>query len=190
MHFFENLDKKLFLFINQILQNRFFDTILPWCRKAENWYPFYLILIIYVAFKLKKNIFIWLLFFISTIVITDLLSSWVIKPIFHRLRPCNDPFFKTQIRLLINCPAFDSWSFTSSHATNHFGMAGFFFVTLKKYVKNGGYLFFLWASIIGYAQIYVGVHYPFDIIAGAIIGISIGLFIGLQCKRKMSIREI
>lgn len=190
MHFFEQLDKKLFLIINQHVQNNFLDTWLPWCRKAENWYPFYLILILYLAYKLKKNIFIWLLFFVTTIVITDLLSSWVIKPIFHRLRPCNDPIFKSQVRLLINCPAFDSWSFTSSHATNHVGMAAFFFITLKKYVKNGRYLFFIWAFIIGYAQIYVGVHYPFDIIVGAIIGMAIGLFIGLQCKRKMIIRKI
>jgi undecaprenyl-diphosphatase len=67
-----------------------------------------------------------------------------------------------------------SSSFTSSHATNHFALAAFFYFTLKKYFNKWGLLFFCWAFMICYAQVYVGVHYPFDVICGGIIGFSIG----------------
>lgn len=84
-------------------------------------------------------------------------------------------------------------SFTSSHATNHFGAGVFFFITLKPYLKNGAYLFFVWAALISYAQIYVGVHYPLDIICGALIGSMIGLFTAKlyeKIDKKGSIKRI
>jgi undecaprenyl-diphosphatase len=74
--------------------------------------------------------------------------------------------------LLDHCSS--GFSFTSSHAANHIGIAMFMAITLKPYLKNYRYLFFLWAGIIAYAQIYVGVHYPLDIIVGAFIGVIVG----------------
>lgn len=65
-------------------------------------------------------------------------------------------------------------SFTSSHAANHFGLAMFLYATLKNYLGKWMLLFFVWAFFICYAQVYVGVHYPFDILGGAVLGCLIG----------------
>jgi undecaprenyl-diphosphatase len=74
--------------------------------------------------------------------------------------------------LLDHCSG--GFSFTSSHAANHFGLAMFIVMTLQPLLKNYRYLFLFWAAIISYAQVYVGVHFPLDVFAGAIIGISVG----------------
>ncbi len=77
------------------------------------------------------------------------------------------------VRFLLNYKPISS-SFTSSHATNHFGIAAFLYYSLKDIFGKWPRIFFLWAFLIGYAQVYVGVHYPGDIIAGALIGILLG----------------
>jgi undecaprenyl-diphosphatase len=74
--------------------------------------------------------------------------------------------------LLANCGT--GGGFTSAHAANHFGLAMFLFITLRPILGNWLYLFFVWAAIICFAQVYVGVHYPFDILAGAILGCLVG----------------
>jgi undecaprenyl-diphosphatase len=81
----------------------------------------------------------------------------------------------THVKLLLGaCPT--NFSFTSSHATNHFSLAIFVFMTLQPLFKKYTYLFFVWAGIISYAQVYVGVHYPIDVIAGGIILRDVGWF--------------
>ena len=121
----------------------------------------------------KKQAFFWIIAAIVTLILTDQISSGLIKPLFARLRPCSDPSLVNQVRLLLpNCSG--GYSFTSSHATNHFGFAAFVFLTLKPIIKKWGYLFFLWAATISFSQVYVGVHYPFDILSGAILGMLIG----------------
>jgi undecaprenyl-diphosphatase len=69
------------------------------------------------------------------------------------------------------------FSFTSSHATNHFGVATFLFVTLGRFFGSWKYLIFIWAALICYAQVYVGVHYPLDVLFGALLGFAIGHFV-------------
>jgi len=91
-----------------------------------------------------------------------------------RVRPCNDPVLSDIVRDLVQCGS--GYSFPSTHATNHFAMAIFIAMTLgaKRPLLWLGCL--LWAGSVSYAQIYVGVHYPLDIIGGALLGIMIGLF--------------
>ena len=173
------LEKKLFLLINQKWTNPFLDIVFPWMRDAENWYPFYLILLIFVIIKFKKKSWLWLLIVAITIFITDQLSSTIIKPIFQRIRPCNDPNFKYYVRVLLQSPpGWDSWSFPSSHATNHLGIACFAFISLYRFLKNWSYLFIIWGLLIGYAQIYVGLHYPLDFLVGSLLGAFIGVVAG------------
>jgi len=81
-------------------------------------------------------------------------------------------------------------SFTSSHATNHFGIAVFIFITLEKVWGKFNYLFLLWAAAICYAQVYVGVHFPFDVLGGAILGSCIGFAMGKYFNDKMGCIEI
>jgi undecaprenyl-diphosphatase len=171
--FIKTWDRYLFLKINTSWTNSFLDAVLPWWRDANTWTPLYLFLILFVVINSKKQAFFWILAAICTLVLTDQISSSLVKPFFGRLRPCSDPSLINQVRLLLpNCSV--GYSFTSSHATNHFGFAAFVFVTLKPIINKWGYLFFLWAATISFSQVYVGVHYPLDILSGAILGLLIG----------------
>ena len=178
------LDQHVFLIINKKLTNPIFDVVLPFIRISTNWIPLYALLIVFAFYKLKQKAFIWIFFAIVTIVLTDQISSHVIKPFIGRLRPCSDPQFSSQVRLLLDhCSG--GFSFTSSHACNHFGIALFIFITLSSFLKKWKYLFLFWAATISYAQVYVGVHYPLDIFFGGLLGASIGYFTGKYCSTKL-----
>ncbi|TRZ82245.1 MAG: phosphatase PAP2 family protein [Sediminibacterium sp.] len=169
----EKADIALFELINGQWTMPYFDVMMPWMRTSEHWIPFYLALVGYVFYRWGWKAWKWLLAVAITIALTDQVSSFIFKPFIHRLRPCADPAMLTQVKLLIPaCPS--SFSFTSSHAANHFSLAIFIFMTLQPLFKKYTYLFFLWAGLISYAQIYVGVHYPLDVFAGTFIGLVMG----------------
>ena len=99
-----------------------------------------------------------------------------------------DPEFSAQVRL-VAAYCGGTGSFTSSHATNNFGLAMFFFITLQhiapKYIKY----FFLWAALVCFAQVYVGVHYPSDIIGGALLGTLVGNLVGKFYNNKIGLLQ-
>lgn len=176
-------DLKLFFYINNRLTNVFLDFVLPWMREPYFWAPLYLFLGVLVVYNYKWRGFFWIVFFILTFAITDQ-SSAFIKDLVGRLRPCRDPNIAPYVRVMvIYCPG--SGSFTSSHAANHFGLAMFSFLSLKPQIGKWAWLFFVWAAVIGYAQIYVGVHYPLDILGGAVLGIMAGLLSGGFFQRRI-----
>ena len=170
-------DKALFTSINGKWNNSLFDIIMPWVRNANNWIPLYVILISFLIYKWGKNSLKWFVLVALNVTLTDQISSHFFKPFFHRLRPCADPEMMPHVRLLLDhCSG--GFSFTSSHAANHFGLAVFVVLTTQPLFKNYRFLFLLWAAVISYAQIYVGVHFPIDILVGAIIGSIVGYFNG------------
>lgn len=171
-------DKTVLRYINARWQNPFFDWLMPFLRNADMWIPFYFFLILFVLFNYKKTGWWWVLAAACTPVLTDYISSGLIKENIHRLRPCNEPALAGWLRILPGLSFPQSSSFTSSHAANHFGMATFLFLTFKKEIGKWAGVFFLWAASICYAQVYVGVHYPFDIICGALVGIMVGYTTG------------
>lgn len=182
-------DIYLFYKINNVWTNSFLDHVFPWWRDATTWYPVYLFLLLFVILNFGKRSWIYILFVALLVTITDQLSSSVFKHFALRLRPCQDPSMHDIVRLMVNhCSGGNS--FPSSHATNHFGAAVFFFCTLKQYFKNYTYLFFFWAATISYAQVYVGVHYPTDIIGGAIIGSIIGYIMALIYNKTVKVPEL
>ncbi|MEO7264162.1 MAG: phosphatase PAP2 family protein [Ferruginibacter sp.] len=166
-------DKDFFYLINSRWQNSLFDTIMPLLRHANFWVPLYLFLFVFVLTNFKKNVFWWACFAGATVILTDFVSSDIIKENIFRLRPCNDDSLYPAARLLLSYKP-QSSSFTSSHACNHFALAVFFYLTLKNFIGKWAYLFFFWGFIIIYAQVYVGVHFPLDVICGALVGLVFG----------------
>ncbi|MEO6327845.1 MAG: phosphatase PAP2 family protein [Ginsengibacter sp.] len=187
----KDVDYMIFSKINGEWHNAFFDTFLLFLRQAYLWIPLYLFLVIFAALNFKKKGWYWSLGFILTAIASDYISSTLIKGSVLRLRPCQDPLFIQHIRLLANfCPG--NSSFTSSHAANHFAAAMYIFTTFKKTVSKWWAVLFLWALLISYTQVYVGVHFPADVVCGAIAGLIIGYLpakifnkkIGLEIELK------
>lgn len=167
-------DRTVLRYINNRWQNPFFDWLCPIIRNGDLWMPLYLFVLLFVLLNYKKTGWWWVLAAACTPALTDLISSHLIKENIIRLRPCNDPALASWLRFYPGIYRPQSSSFTSSHASNHFGMALFFFLTLKDKIGKFAWLFFIWAGAICYSQMYVGVHYPLDIICGALVGMMVG----------------
>jgi len=179
-------DQWLFLQINTVWTNASLDVVFPVWRESLTWVPLYVFLLAFAFYNFGNKIWFWILILICTVIVTDQISSGFFKDFFGRLRPCRDPEVMNQMRLLLNrCPV--SFSFTSSHATNHFGVAVFIILTMKPIMKQWRWLFIVWAATISYGQVYVGVHYPLDVIGGALVGSSIGWLTAMYYNKKFGL---
>lgn len=182
-------DTWLLTHINQDWSSTFFDTVLPYMRETLFWMPLYLFLALFVTMNFGWKGLWWLLGFVLTAALADIVSSQLIKQNIMRVRPCQDGAVAQHIRFFINyCPR--SSSFTSSHACSHFAQAMFFFLTLRSVIGKWAGLFFAWAFVVAYTQIYVGVHYPFDVFCGSLIGCGIGFATGKLFNNKIGILSL
>jgi PAP2 superfamily. len=167
-----NLDTEIFLFLNS-LHADWLDPIMVAITNMVIWMPFYLLLV-YFTIKQYGIKSIWIFLGVAFVVLcSDQISAHVFKPLFQRLRPCHEPCLEGLIHLPKG-KAGGQFGFISSHATNTFALATFITYVLKPYYKSIGYFLFVWALLSSYSRIYVGVHYPGDIIAGVIVGLLIG----------------
>jgi undecaprenyl-diphosphatase len=172
-HRLDGWDKWLFMKLNSQWTNPVFDVVLPFLRNSVFWAPLYIFILVFITVNYGKKGLWWSLIFLCTVAVSDLIGARVLKELFHRARPCQDPAFAVYVRLLLKqCSG--SYSFVSNHAANHFGIASFMFFTFRGVFKQWMYLAFLWAFFIAYAQVYVGVHYPLDVLGGAILGVAAG----------------
>ena len=180
----QHLDEQLFFCINKQWSNHLFDLIMPPVRDKFFWIPFYFLIAVLIVWKFKtKGIFLLLLLGLN-FAISDQLSSAVIKPFVARDRPCNNPSIQNEVVLRADaCGA--GKSFTSSHAANTFAFAMLLTLLFRKRNKWLGPVIFFWAALVSFAQIYVGVHYPFDIFGGAVLGILISLLIYFLSKKLL-----
>lgn len=166
------IDRWLFILFNVKLANPLFDMVMPFLRTQEIWYPLYLVLLILLYRQYKvKSIYV-ILTLALLIVCSDQFSANLVKNLFKRVRPCNAEDLAGITRHLIE--SCRGYSFISAHATNHFAIAAFFSVFFKSMHKSIPFAFYIWAAFIAYAQVYVGVHYPFDVITGALVGTLFG----------------
>ena len=167
------IDSDLFLFLNG-LHADWMDGVMALITKMWVWFPLYLLLIYWTVKQYGKRCW-WVFLAVAIVVLcSDQLSSHVCKPLFHRLRPC----YNTDLQDLIHLPkglAGGKYGFVSSHAANTFAVASFLTAALRKSHKWMGIVLYLWAFISSYSRIYMGYHYPGDILCGAILGILIGL---------------
>ena len=160
--------------INQGLTNSFFDLILPIIRGRVIWIPLYVILCYALYKSFGKIGFALILVALLNSATADITSSRIIKNSVERARPCHTFQSVEDITLRVRCGR--GYSFTSSHATNHFAIALFFAMVFS---KRWIYLTLIaWAASISFAQVYVGVHYPLDVISGTILGSLIGIIFG------------
>ncbi|HKP32028.1 MAG TPA: phosphatase PAP2 family protein, partial [Chitinophagaceae bacterium] len=167
------LDRDLFKLINYTGSSDILDTVLPFIRESQFWVPFYLFLLIFSTLNFGAKGWWWALGFILVAALCDITSSQLIKESIFRLRPCHNPMLAEHLIFRVKyCPK--SSSFTSSHATTHFGLAMFLFLTYRK-ISKWWALIFIWPVAICYAQVYVGVHYPLDVVVGGVIGCIIGI---------------
>jgi membrane-associated phospholipid phosphatase len=179
------IDRWLFRLINDGMANAFFDAILPWCRERVFWAPFYLFVVAFGWFNLgpRRSGFI-LLAMVVTLGLADFTSSTLIKKNVQRIRPCNDSSMQVQLRLE-HCGS--GYSFTSSHATNHFAVATLLIGVYGGYHRRVRPILLMWAATIAFAQVYVGVHYPFDVFCGAVLGVLLGYLVQIGLKRFVSL---
>ena len=172
-HKMDEWDKWLFVKLNSQWTNPLFDVVLPFFRNSALWAPLYLFIAAFIAINFGWKGMWWSLLFICTVAATDIIGARVLKEAVHRSRPCQDAEFMNYVRLLLkHCSG--SYSFVSNHAANHFGMATFAYLTFRGIFKKWMYLAFAWAFFIAYAQVYVGVHYPLDVLGGAVLGLLVG----------------
>lgn len=182
-------DTWLLTHINQDWSADFLDKVLPFMRETLFWIPLYLFLILFVSFNFKSRGVWWILGIALTAILADLISSQLIKQNVMRVRPCQDASVAQHIRFFINyCPR--SSSFTSSHSCSHFAQAMFFYLTLRSVWGKWAGLFFAWAFVIAYTQVYVGVHYPFDVFCGGLLGCGIGFATGKLFNNKIGILRL
>ena len=178
-------DKQAFLVVNRNGSSPVLDTVLPFLRESNLWIPFYLFMILFTTMNFKRKGWWWVLAFILTAALADIISSQLIKETILRPRPCRDPAFMAEVIFRANyCPK--SSSFTSSHATSHFALSMFIWQTLKRINRWWG-MIFLWAFAICYTQVYVGVHYPGDVIGGGLLGCGIGAFMAYMYSRQIGL---
>jgi membrane-associated phospholipid phosphatase len=164
------IDIAIFEWVNNNLSSMLFDMVLPWMREPYFWLPLYTFIIAFVFFNYGAKAYWFVLFLVLTAGSADLISSRVVKNSIKRLRPCNTENVIVTER--VHCGS--GYSFTSSHAANHFAVATFLVMTFGQHFKKIKPYCWTWAAIIGFSQIYVGVHFPLDILGGAILGLIIG----------------
>lgn len=173
LHSLQALDYSVFHFINQTIANPFLDVLLPFMRNASSWIPLYFLLGFYCIHKYKEKAIVYILYIVIAFALADFISASIIKPLIGRLRPCHS--LTLHARLVLGyCGG--RFGFPSTHACNHIAIAWSIVLANIFTKKWMNYLWILWALTIGFAQIYVGVHYPIDVIAGFVLGCLIAYF--------------
>lgn len=169
------MDTKLFLFLNG-LHADWLDPIMIFISGKLTWLPFYLVLLFLVLKNYKRQSILIIIGIILLIVCSDQISSSIFKPLFERPRPCHNEAIKDLVYLPTgHCGG--AYGFISSHACNAFALAVFITKILKEHYSKIAWVMFVWASLVAYSRIYMGVHYPGDVVVGAIVGAIIGILI-------------
>jgi undecaprenyl-diphosphatase len=168
----ETIDGNLFVFLNS-RHSEFFDRVMWFVSGIPQWIPLYLLILGWIVYKFRRKSLLIILALALLIALSDQISVHI-KMAVDRLRPCQNPDIRGWVHL-VNGHCGGLYGFVSSHAANSFAFA--VFTTLL--LKNRYYAVFilLWASVVSYSRIYLGVHYPGDVLCGAILGVVLAFLV-------------
>lgn len=177
----QSWDASLFQFVNGGMGNPVFDAVLPLFREKWFWAPLYLFIATFTWLNFGKKGWVIVLGLIIAAGLADFTSSTLVKKNVQRIRPCNDPAMVEKVTLRTSCGS--GYSFTSSHAANHFAAAVFLigvFGRIARWVRPAA---LVWAATIAFSQVYVGVHYPGDVFCGALLGAAVGWWVAFTIRK-------
>ena len=174
-------DRELFIYLNGLGIERL-DSFWIFITQEENWIPLYLIFIIliFLAYK-KKQAFIFLIGFLCSFLVTFGVTRFI-KASVARVRPNNVESLQEVIRILQE-PTY--YSFVSGHTSTSMAITTFMVLILRHRYK-WVYIFYLWPILFATSRVYVGVHYPSDLAAGAFVGVIIAIIIYKICKKMLA----
>lgn len=172
MEYIENIDRQIFLFLNS-LNTSWLDPIMSILSSFWIWYIIVVLFIFFIYLKFKKSFWKPLVVAIICFALTDQ-SSNLIKHSVKRYRPSHNVEISNKVHIVNNYKG-GLYSFVSGHACNSFGLALITLLFIKN--KKWSIFVFTWACLVSYSRIYVGVHYPSDLLFGAILGICIAYIV-------------
>lgn len=178
-------DKELLRFLNGY-HTPWLDPVMLFLTETLAWLPLYVFLLYLVIKEYKKESWIILLGIALTILLADQITASIMKPYFARLRPSREPTLEGLIHLVQGYKG-GQFGFASSHAANTFGAATFFFLVFGN-TKRWVIWLFVWAAFMTYTRIYLGVHYPGDVLIGGAIGMICG-WIGFKSTQWIRLWE-
>ncbi|RDB04704.1 phosphatase PAP2 family protein [Runella aurantiaca] len=187
LHQIQEIDTRIFLTLNG-LHTPWADTIMYWVTQRNTWIPLYALLIVWLIWKYNQRAAGMIGALILTIIIADQTASGLLKPFFERLRPCHVLYLQDKLHLVVeDCGG--RYGFASSHAANSFGLAMALYLLVGKKYPWTTWFFFPWAVAVSYSRIYVGVHYPFDVVVGACIGAAAAWIAVKSVERILRLRK-
>lgn len=180
------IDKELFLFLNE-LHVSWLDPVMTFISGTASWIPFYAVLLFMLFYKYRWKGIAIVIGIVLLVLCSDQISAHVFKPVFQRPRPCHDEAIKDLV-YLPNGHCGGAYGFISSHSCNVFALAVFITTFFRPYYKKIAWVMFPWAAVIAYSRIYMGVHYPGDVIVGALTGMLIGW--GIAALTRITMKKL
>ncbi len=181
IEFLNKLDTDLFLFLNSF-HSPFWDKVMLFMSKRWEWIPLYLLLAGWVIYKFRwKSVVIFVV--VALLIISSDQVSVLFKELFQRLRPCHNPGIQNLIHM-VNDYCGKKYGFVSNHAANTFTLASFTSFLFRN--KWYSLFIFFWAALVSYSRVYLGVHYPGDILGGMLLGAGLGILFFWLYSRLIS----